>query len=392
MQIIQEPPEETTEDDNDEFYFKTEYEEVQWLDQVDERIRKAIKERENRLQWSDGDDLGRNAQAPKYLINDILETDAHGIISGSSMSFKTFLCLRLAFSICTGEPFFQHPVFRTGKTLYVCGEGRGALARRIKAMQLAFNDFGGNLMILDSLIKIDDVSDMAKLRSTIEDHNPVLVIFDTLSSLSGNTDENSNNDVSEMLTLIKNTCRNADCSSIGIHHFGKDAQKGSRGASAFKANSDFEFSLVREEGTMQTTLSCLKMKDGDLFDDMVFVADVVDLGLIREDGTTATSLVLNKGDTKPRLNLLSENDSLCLESLRMTIEKDGMPVPEVWRQSEKMADVSTFVTEIDLWRKMYYELTTSPRKTAEKAFLRSREKLVSCGYINIYLQFVWIIK
>ncbi len=90
--------------------------------------------------FSNGDDLAVKAKAPNYLINNILETDAHGILGGSSMAFKTFVAIRLAHSICTGKSFMGHDVFYSGKVLMACGEGQGALSRRIKAVQIVDGD------------------------------------------------------------------------------------------------------------------------------------------------------------------------------------------------------------------------------------------------------------
>lgn len=121
----------------------------------------------NDLTWDNGDTLADEATAPIFIINDILEVDSHGILGGASMTFKTFAELRLAYSVCTGADFFGHKVFNTGKVLYVCGEGKGALSRRIKALKLTEGDFNGNLFILRESIRIDKSDDMIKLRRAI---------------------------------------------------------------------------------------------------------------------------------------------------------------------------------------------------------------------------------
>ena len=41
--------------------------------------------------------MADNATAPEYLINDILETDSHGVLAGASQAFKTFADLRMVF-------------------------------------------------------------------------------------------------------------------------------------------------------------------------------------------------------------------------------------------------------------------------------------------------------
>lgn len=282
------------------------------------------------LNWDDGDTLADNATAPQFLINDILEIDSHGILAGASMAFKTFADLRMVYSVCTGADFFGHTVFNTGKVLYVCGEGKGALSRRLKALKLTESDFKGNLLVLRQSIRIDNKSDMARLRKAILEIDPVFVVFDTFASLISETDENSPSAVGNALRLIKETCRNGRASSLIVHHYGKDATKGMRGASNFVNDVDFAFDMVRATGSMITTLSCKKMKDGEGFEDIHMEAEVVDLGIVRQDGKPTTSLVLKPTFDKPSVKgkadkKLSERDRDVLTELYNALNQQGMP-------------------------------------------------------------------
>ena len=329
------------------------------------------------LTWSCADTLADNAKAPSYLINNILETDSHGMLAGDSMAFKTFVDLRMAYSVCTGVDFFGHEVFETGKVLYICGEGKGALSRRIKALKIVESDFKGNLMILDNNIRIDDSVNMAALRAAILIIDPILVIFDTFGSLIGNTDENSNSDVGKVLNLIKETCRNKNTCSLTIHHFGKDATKGMRGAIAFKANVDFEMSLEREKETMITTLSSIKMKDGEGFKPLTMQAHIVDLGLIRQDGTSSTSLVIkaapdgfvvNKGTT-----YLQDQILLALKSA----------IDEIGGNFYHNDIISKSIT-IDDFRPIVYPLLKVSQNSKRNTLKRELEKLCDNGKILNY--------
>jgi hypothetical protein len=270
-------------------------------------------------EWLSGDDLADNAKAPEFLINNILETNSNGLMSGSSQAFKTFCVLKMAHSVCTGQDFFGYSVFTQGKVLYICGEGKGALARRIKALKIVEGDFNGNLFVLDKPIGIDDIKCMDWLRESIEKINPVFVIFDTFSSLASATNENDNSEVSRALRLVSLACDHENTCSIVIHHYGKDATRGSRGAYAFTGNVDFEFSMERVTETMNTVLSCKKMKDGDHFKDINLLAHVVELGLIRQDGVTSSSLILKASLD----NHLPQNQQKALDAIKSAIILDG---------------------------------------------------------------------
>lgn len=242
--------------------------------------------------WLNADDMADNAKAPIYLINNIIESKTHGLIAGSSQSFKSFCVLKMAHSICTGKDFFSNDVYEQGKVIYICGEGLGALGRRIKALKIVDGDFMGNLQILNKPMFIDNIAEMQWLSEAIARINPVLVIFDTFSSLATSTKENANEEVARALKMVSDCCNGTGSSSIVVHHYGKDTEKGMRGASAFSANVDFEISMTRTIGTMEAVMSCKKSKDGDFFDDIEILAHIVDLGLVRQDGSSTSSLVL----------------------------------------------------------------------------------------------------
>jgi len=313
------------------------------------------------LTWLCADKMADNATAPVYLINKIIEADSHGLLAGGSMAFKTFVDLRLAYSICTGVDFFGHQVFNQGKVLYICGEGKGALSRRMKALKIVEGDFLGNLLVLEQHMTIDNAVSMAELMLEVQRLSPVFVIFDTFSSLVSGIDENSNSEVARALKLIKETC--AGSSSLIVHHYGKDATRGSRGAGAFKANVDFELSLVREPDTMNTVLSCVKMKDGELFSDINLTAHIVDLGLVGQDGHNSCSLVL-----KSNIMALSDQESKCLQALKDAIILDGVDFEGGCGASEGH------------WRKCAYKILTGKNKPRD--FSTAKKKLLEIGRIE----------
>jgi phage/plasmid primase-like uncharacterized protein len=250
----------------------------------------------NGLTLLDADNMAENAKAPDYIINNILENDSHGLIVAQSQCFKTFMALHICHCICTGNSFFGNAIFKPGKVIYVCGEGKGALARRLRGLKLKYGGFNNNLLILEQRIGIDDNIDMSALNKLIEEHKPVLVVFDTFASLVTNTDENSNKEVGMAINLIRSTCSDAGASSMAIHHTGKVGTS-ARGAYSFAGNSDFLFNMTREDGSMNVIFSCFKMKDGDNFADIHVTAEPIDIGLERQDGSGSTTLILKLNDS-----------------------------------------------------------------------------------------------
>lgn len=356
----------------------------------------ATTQQKSLLHWSSGDDLAEQAKAPHFLINNILESDAHGILGGASMTYKTFAALRMMQSICTGHDFFGHEVFTADKVIYVCGEGKGALERRLKALKITNGGFNNNLIVINESIKIDNAIDMAKLRTLIDEVNPALVIFDTFASLVSDTDENSPSDVGRTLRLIKETCRNGKTSSLIIHHHGKDTTKGLRGASNFTNDVDFSFEMKREGEAMITTLSCKKMKDGEHFGEIYMKAQVVDLGISRQDGQSTTSLILTESEYTPSSRKadkpLKQDDQNVLSKIYEAINLNGIEptteVKQLYPDSER--NTPQQIVHIDLLRPLIYPLLNVADKSKRVILKRSIDKLVQSGKVMFYNNYLWI--
>jgi hypothetical protein len=324
-------------------------------------------EGEEKSEWLNADDMADSATAPVYLIDNIIESRTHGLIAGSSQSFKSFCALKMAHSICTGNDFFGHDVFDTGKVLYICGEGLGALGRRIKALKIVYGDFNNNFFVLNRPLFIDNIAEMRWLKESIDKINPVFVIFDTFSSLATSTKENVNEEVARVLRMVADCCIDVGASSAVVHHYGKDAEKGTRGASAFSANVDYEISMIRTIDTMNAVMSCKKSKDGDYFVPIDFTAHVVDLGLIRQNGDPSSSLVLKKSLGKEKKEpSYNENDILLIETFR-DYEEGGVLSYKYFRD----LCLDKMIT------------TNGTHEQKKSAFHNSRKKLIDIGIINI---------
>lgn len=354
------------------------------------------------LTFSSGDEMAKTAKAPVYLIKGILEEDAHGIMYGASMSFKTFTTLAIAHSICTGRDFMGKKVKKTGTVLYVCGEGDGAMKRRTLAQVKQNGGFNDNFMMLNGTIRIDNADDMARLKQAIDELKPVLVIFDTFASLVSSTNEQDNSDVGQALNLIKETCRNGSTSSIVVHHTGKDESNGARGASAFKNNVDFSFELKRKVKAMQTEMSCEKMKDGEDFLPVHMMATVVELGIFDDDGEESRSIVMQKSDYIPAngITALDSEERKILNALQAAIDDDGIIPPRTILNEypDSPENAPKKVTSIREWFDYSLDLLTvnsTPEKelaAKRSRHTRVRDKLVRLEIICVHGSYVWITK
>lgn len=249
-----------------------------------------------RFTFLNADTLAEHCVAPAYIVDGVLEEDAHGTAYGGSGSYKTFWVLRLAHSICTGAEFMGHKVRHTGRVVIVCGEGQGGISRRVRALSTHLGGFNGNLRIVTAGVDLSDDACMEAFCVQLQELQPVLVIFDTFAALNGGVDENSPSDVGQCLRRVKQCCRSAGASSIIVHHSGKDTTKGARGAGNFYNDMDFVFAFkpagLEGERRFEVTAhpNTGKMKDGEPFI-INAMAIQIPLGIYNVDGVEVTSLV-----------------------------------------------------------------------------------------------------
>lgn len=357
-----------------------------------------------KLKWLNGDVMASNAKPPRYLIKGILNEDAHGIIYGASMTYKTFFALALAQSICTGRAFMGHAVKKTGKVLYICGEGENAMELRLKAQIIGNSQgFNNNFYFLTGSMRIDNDDDMNLLREAVHEIQPVFVMMDTFASLVSTTKESDNGDVGRVLRLVKETCRNGSTSSMIVHHCGKDESNGARGAYAFTGNTDFNFELNRENKAPVTTVTCHKQKEGAEFAPFSMMAEVVNLGIFDDDMDEATSLVLRQSDyvpAKDKKSLKPEHQKI-LAKLVDVIESDGVTPPKsvIDLFTDSKHNIPAKVTTISTWLDASLDaITVDSNSTEDKVILkaktekfrRMRTKIEELGRIGVHGDYIWI--
>ena len=74
--------------------------------------------------------------APQYLIEGLIEQQSLCQMFGEPGSGKSFMAIDAACSIASGKNFHDRPVAR-GPVIYIAGEGRRGVVRRINAWAMA---------------------------------------------------------------------------------------------------------------------------------------------------------------------------------------------------------------------------------------------------------------
>ena len=227
-----------------------------------------------------------------YLIDGLLTDYGLAVIYGSPASGKTFLALDMALHLAYGARWHGRELRQAG-VLYIAGEGVRGIAKRIAAWRLCkgLQDGEAPFRILPHAIDLLALEDVQKLVRTIQhmiDNAafPIgVIVIDTVArNMSGN--ENDAIDMNRLISAADALREKFGVAVIGIHHAGKDHEKGMRGSTALPGASDTIIEVTRNENVMCVTT--VKQKDDDEPDP--FYMEMVQVPTDRL--STQTSLVL----------------------------------------------------------------------------------------------------
>ena len=258
--------------------------------------------------------------APPQLVDGVLEEDSVVALVGPPNCGKSFLALDWACSIATGLSW-QGRTVAEGPVVYLAGEGRPGLQRRLSAWQEQFGIISPHRMQISTkgadLTDLESVKAIARSLEKITEKNgeePKLIVIDTVARHFGESDENSTRDMNKFIGLLDELRRIWSCAILLVHHSGKDAARGARGSTALRGAVDVEYALGSTEGVM--TLSCTKSKDSAIPDAITMELREVTLeNVVKPDGSPVTTCVLQGAGQAPRMKGgLSGNALLFWES------------------------------------------------------------------------------
>ena len=266
------------------------------------------------------------------------------VIAGDSGSGKTTLIGGLVHAMRTGQPYLGRGVVK-GSVLYVAAEDVTGVKLRLRAFD---EDVGGGRVAKAHVYSFHaDFSEgdtaaalieaIQQLNADPSNGHPIrLVVFDTLSKVLGDLDENASSDMNRLFNAWERIGRETGAACLGIHHTPLGTSGRVRGSSAIKAASH-SLLLVKGSGETERTLYLDKKKDAaDRKDVATFGFEVVDfgereapddacVGWANERNTTAIISEVRSDDSKerPRAELLSGQQSDFMQRIIEVIHVRG---------------------------------------------------------------------
>jgi hypothetical protein len=256
------------------------------------------------------------------LVQGLLPEKALTAMIGASNTGKSALAVDLSVAVATGRPFRGMRV-RQCAVLYVAAEGAHGLSNRVAALLqteklLPDAPLGVVTESVDFCSSPTDSSRVVAACAALEikTGRPVgLVVIDTVARAMNGADENSGSDMGRFLANAENIQKKVGATVLLIHHAGKDASKGARGHSSFRAALDTEVTV--EGATNPRTVSVTKQRDLAPLQPFAFNLIPITVGL-NNYGEPVTAVVVEHSDKlmSKRLSGLGKNQSLALAALR----------------------------------------------------------------------------
>jgi hypothetical protein len=231
-----------------------------------------------------------------WLVQDLISETGKGLMPGQWGCGKTFMAIDLSASVMTGQPFAGRRVVRQGGVLFVASEGAFEIPIRLRGLVQGKlgSDPGERLPFawIDDcprLLSTEAVTQLVAVAKTAAEHLRqvfglplALVIIDTVAAAAGFGDENSAAEAQRVMNAMEALSRQTGAFVLGVDHFGKTTETGTRGSSAKEAAADAVLAVLanRDEGgtVSNTRMAVRKVRGARCGYEIPFELEVITVG------------------------------------------------------------------------------------------------------------------
>jgi hypothetical protein len=289
-----------------------------------------------------------------WLVENLLPASGVGLLSGQWGMFKTFVLLDLGAALSMGSTFAGRAVQKRGGMLIFAAEGSGAFPRRLKGLRQDGRLTGGPASIAwrpdcptltaqgaaDIIVAIAERTRAEMKERTGEDL--VAIAIDTVAATAGWKNEDSSAEAAAVFSVLQEVHKRTGCVVIGVDHFGKAVETGTRGSSGKEAAADFVLALLGTRDLNGKVTDCKlavrKLRDGETGLEVPFEARLLEM--VDDYSVTRTTRVIDWqttpdqiGPKKPkwpgRLSFLKRALDVVLADHGQRVRPFGSEGPEV---------------------------------------------------------------
>lgn len=203
---------------------------------------------------------------PTWLIDGLVPEGGLTFIYGKPGKGKSFFSLDMALRIAHGFDWHGKEC-KQGGVLYIAGEGKGGYRNRVHGWHLKHGLVPdcAPFRLLPRSVNFMNPEEVAKLVRTVKAvvGDAKLVVVDTVARVLPGAEENASKEMGLFVAAcdaIRETCKVA---VIGVHHSGKDEDRGMRGSSSLEGAGDCVLHLKRGDDSPVVEVVTEKQKDGE---------------------------------------------------------------------------------------------------------------------------------
>ena len=235
--------------------------------------------------------------AARWTIRGVLPQAGIVVFFGDAGSGKSFFALDVSIAVSRDTEWHGQEV-TGGPVVYIAAEGAGGFRKRLRAIakHQGFPLEGMPLGIISDAPNMLKDDDKALARAIEASGGAVLIVIDTLASVTPGANENSAEDMGAVIARCKRLQEATGATVLLVHHSGKDASRGARGWSGHRGAVDVEIEITRKGDDRLAKVT--KQKDGEDGALFPFRLLSVDLGQ-DDDGVPLTSCVVEHLNTVP---------------------------------------------------------------------------------------------
>ena len=280
------------------------------------------------------------------LFKHLIDRGTIVALYGQSNVGKSFAAIDLAAHLAAGKDWANYKLKGGHQPLlYIAAEAGNTIGKRIDAVkrrigvkhdvplyEFPFAVYSDPINLLETNKETGICKGVEELVHQVQflhedtDIKPAMIVIDTLSAVMAGGNENSSDDMGQIVTNLLNLAHRTGCVIVIVHHSGKDQAAGLRGHTKLigAMDSSFEVKIATIAGRDKRTIVARKQRDNEKGVDIDFNLNVLELGK-DEDGDVVTSCHLFL-DTDPEfepiiphiIEQLDHDDALILVSILLS--------------------------------------------------------------------------